>query len=158
MVASFFIYTLTMKSTNEKIKELTAQMIGKKTWNVRETIGIKLELGNKIEKDRGEFHLWISTAHWWLQQGEGKNFKDIIHSESNIENIAEKITILDNKLFLGAEYHEETNGIFLDFSDNLFLRIAPYSGKKRNILQIFSARQIISIHSDGTCSVTPTDG
>lgn len=57
-----------MKATNAKIKELLNPAIGLKIWGVHETMGIKFELGEEIEKGLGEFHFWIFCSHWWLKK------------------------------------------------------------------------------------------
>lgn len=152
MVAPFYIwYTVTMELTNSQVKDLFAKVIGKKVWNARETLGIKFELGTEIENGQGEFHFWISTSHWWLQQGTGSDFEDIVHSESSEKNLNEKIKILDGKRLVSVGFHKESLGITFDFDDGLFLRVAPYGGKKLwEQFQMFTSKEIISVMSDGT--------
>ncbi|MDQ3008833.1 MAG: hypothetical protein M3Q81_04530 [bacterium] len=119
-------------------------------WAAHETVGIKFEMGNNLEENRGEYHFWVSTSHWWLEQGSNREFEDIVHSESSLFNIDKKIAILNGKKLIDVEYYKEHNGIVFVFDDDLFLRVSPHAGKVRDLFQLFTKDEIVSVQSDGT--------
>lgn len=139
-----------MGLTQQKLRELLSDVMHKPVWGARETIGIKFEMGDKLDDQRGEYHFWVSTSHWWLQQGSEQKFADVVHSESSKTDIAKKIAILNGKQLLDVEFHSDTNGVVLVFDEGFFLRIAPYSGQVRDLFQLFTKNEIVSIQSDGT--------
>lgn len=125
--------------------------MGQKAWDARETLGVQFEMGKEIEKGRGEFNFWIFCSHWWLQKGKGKDFEDIVNSESNKANIEKKVAILNGKKLLSAEFHEDNFGTVFDFDDDIFLRVAPYgNGKKdQSQWQLGKGRKTLVVQADG---------
>lgn len=142
-------YALYMKITQDVLKELLIDAMNKPVWGARETIGIKFEMGEKVDDQRGEYHFWVSTSHWWLQQGSTREFEDIVSSESSLKNIDKKIAILNGKHLIDVEFHQSNNGVVLVFDEDLFLKILPSSGKVRDLFQLFTEDKIIYIQSDG---------
>ena len=126
-------------------------VIGVKVWNARETMGIKFEMGNEVEKGSGEFRLWIFCSHWWLKKGKGKDFQDIVNSESNKDAIEEKVKILNGKKLSRVEYHDDGRTTFFDFEGDLFLHVAPYGTDKKDQpqWQLFTEKEIVTLQEDG---------
>lgn len=139
-----------MQLTQNKLRQLLSKAMNLPIWGAHETIGIKFEMGKELEENRGEYHFWISTAHWWLEQGKNRDFEDIVHSESSLANIDKKIAIINGKRLIDVEYHQEHNGVVFVFDDDIFLRISPQAGKIRDLFQLFTEKEVISVQSDGT--------
>ncbi|MDQ3008216.1 MAG: hypothetical protein M3Q81_01315 [bacterium] len=141
--------------TVEILQTITKASLNQNVWQVTDSIGssFKLEVGTKVEKERGEFHFWIYSAHWWLQQGKNKEFNDIVNSESNPEKIKTEIKILKGQKILHIEYNKELAATIFDFENDLFLRIAPYGfDSTRKQWQLFTPTEIFSVNSNGTYS------
>jgi hypothetical protein len=144
------------------IDDFTRPSFGQPIWHVRHEIGsmIKFEVGNKIEKDRGEYHYWINCCHWWLHRGEQADYEDIVCSESSKKNIAEKLTILEGKKLLNILFKPEDASTFIDFEDGLHLSLSPYGKNEyddepNKVEQWFTFHddQILQVITDGTVSV-----
>lgn len=146
-------YTYPMKLTNKIFKEILSNSIGREVWGAREVMGVKFDLGKKLEENMGEFHFWIFTTHWWLQRKVDGQIEDIVNSASSEEKQEQKITVLNGLNFLGGEYHEENNILFLDFQDGYFLTVAPWAGKTRGVLDLFTENEVFAIKSDGTYTI-----
>ncbi len=144
-----------MKATNDIIKESLRPAVGLKIWNAHETMGIKFELGKEVEKGQGEFHFWIFCSYWWLKKGKGRDFENVVNSESNKDAIEKKVKILNGKKLIGVEYHDDGLTTFFDFEDDLFLHVAPYGTDKKDRpqWQLFTEKQIITLQQDGTYRV-----
>ena len=137
--------------TNIKFKELLAEALGHEVWGAHETMGIKFELGKKVEEGRGEFHIWVFCSHWWLQQGDSKHFEDIVNSESDKDNVEKKVHALNNKKLVSVEFHEDSFGMVFDFEDGLFLRVLPYGNDKPDApqIQIHQGIKTLVVQADG---------
>ncbi|MEP7167563.1 MAG: hypothetical protein ABI758_06705 [Candidatus Woesebacteria bacterium] len=138
------------------IKTFINSALNQKIWNSRHKLGsmIAFEVGKEIEEGRGEYHFWLENCHWWLQQGTGKDFEDIVNSESSQDAIASKIKILDGKKPLNVQFKTDNSSTIFDFEDNLFLKIAPYKGE--TIVEqwyAFTPQVILTVKSDGTAKV-----
>ena len=137
----------------QTLQEFINPSIGEKLWNVRQqlTSMLKFELGKKIEEDYGEYHYWVSCCNWWLKQGKGNEFEDIVNSESSSTNIAEKMSILEGKKLLNINFNPENASTFFDFEDDLFLEMSPY-GNKQVMEQwyLFKHKEVLEVRSDGT--------
>lgn len=142
---------------NSAFSDFVQPALGKSIWLVRHRVGsmIILDLGKKIEEDFGEYHLWIDCCHWWLQQGRDDTFSDIVTSESNKSAIEQKIQILLGKSILSIELNEQTANTFIDFEQDLFLRMTPYAGKIREQWHLFAKNEVLTAFSDGSVTIKP---
>ncbi len=144
----------------QTLQEFTEQTIGKKVWNIRQqlTSMVVFELGKKMKDGDGEYHYWVNCCNWWLKQGKGKEFEDIVNSESSSENIAKKITVLEGKKLLNINFNPENASTFFDFEDDLFLEMSPY-GNNQLLPQwyLFKAHEVLEVRSDGTYLIKDPD-
>lgn len=136
----------------KEIKDFTNQALKQKLWNVRRKIRSMLvfEVGEEVEKNRGEYHFWINCSHWWLQRGEGSDFVDIVNSESSQKVIDEKIEMLTGKKLLHIQYDSKTYSTIFDFENDYFLRVAPYgNGKQQEQWYVFKSEEVLKVDSLG---------
>lgn len=85
-----------------------------KCWSVYRSYGsiLVLDFGRKVkyvstrtkeQKYRGEYSLVIQTANWQLKSSE----EVIVHGESTLEEIDEKIELVSDKILVGIENTDE---------------------------------------------------
>lgn len=148
------------KNMETTVQNFIANAINKPLWNVRRRVGSMLlfETGEKVDEGLGGFHFWVNCGHWWLQQGEGKDFQDIVHSENSKTNMDERILILNGKKLLNIQLNKENNSIIFDFEEDIFLRIAPYGNDiVRDLLYVFTPTEVLSVSSDGNVQIKPSE-
>lgn len=148
------------KNMETIIQNFLINAIGKPLWNVRIRLGSMLvfEIGEKVEDDRGEFHFSFDGCHWWLQQGQGRSFNDVVHSESSKENIETQVKILEGKRLLGIQINEEIASAVFDFEGDFFLRVAPYgSTSMLKQWKVFTKDKILTVFSDSRSEVKDLD-
>lgn len=144
----------------QTIQEFIYPTLNQKVWNVRQLLKttIYFEIGEKVEENHGEYHYSVDNCHWWLKQGKGKNYEDIVSSGSSEENIGKKISILEGKKLLSIQFDPEYAVTFFDFEDDLFLETSPTRDKEPSTeWYVITEQEIIEVMTDGTYSIQDVD-
>lgn len=137
---------------DQTIKHFISKALNKPIWNIHKRVGSEFvfEVGSKIENDRGEYHFVVSSCNWWLQKQTEQGLIDIVNSESDQKRIDIELTVLDGKRLNTVQFQEDIKGFILNFENDLFLKISPYSPEyKFDQWQIFTSKQLLSFMSDG---------
>src|SRR6516225_7109702 len=111
----------------EEIQKVFRDLIGLKAW--RPAIGwggfVTIEFGDKRLVNHhyhGEWHLWLYQCEWELYS----NSRQLAHSEVGKHVMKLAIDNLDNKKFLGVQFHADSMVTEFIFDSKLRLVCRPY--------------------------------
>lgn len=113
----------------EQITEIFKPLLGEVGWNVKLGIGsfLTMEFGNPISispsHQRGEWHLWIYCAGWYLENPNGV----FIGSEDSRDIIRKEIQVLEGQKISNIQISTVAFETKFVFDDGIVLHTFPLS-------------------------------
>lgn len=122
----------TMSVTQSDIQEIKAKLLplfGKKAWDVSLGVGsfITIEFGNPVAPEseegrtHGEWHLWVCSCAWRLEEGD----EVLAGSDDPRETLQEAIRCIEGLSLQSVELFPPAPDVVFRFGDNVVLRLFP---------------------------------